>query len=75
MTLRTKVDGEEPDSRFSRDPTDIFMDDLKQLLPRLENQSSAAHDESYRASPTEMLTLACPPDAHRVAIRPTRRKK
>jgi glutamate decarboxylase len=32
---------------YSRDPADIFLDDLKRLLARLEKQSSPAHDESY----------------------------
>jgi glutamate decarboxylase len=32
---------------YSRDPADLFLDDLKRLLPRLEKQSSPAHDESY----------------------------
>jgi glutamate decarboxylase len=32
---------------YSRDPADIFVDDLKRLLVRLEKQSSPAHDESY----------------------------
>jgi glutamate decarboxylase len=32
---------------YSRDPADIFLDDLKRLLERLEKQSSPAHDESY----------------------------
>jgi glutamate decarboxylase len=32
---------------YSRDPADIFLDDLKRLLVRLEKQSSPAHDESY----------------------------
>jgi glutamate decarboxylase len=32
---------------YSRDPADIFLDDLKRLLERLEQQSSPAHDESY----------------------------
>ena len=32
---------------YSRDPADMFLDDLKRLLVRLEKQSSPAHDESY----------------------------
>ena len=32
---------------YSRDPADIFLDDLKRLLQRLEKQKSPAHDESY----------------------------
>jgi glutamate decarboxylase len=32
---------------YSRDPADMFLDDLKRLLSRLEKQSSPAHDESY----------------------------
>jgi glutamate decarboxylase len=32
---------------YSRDPADMFLEDLKRLLPRLEKQSSPAHDESY----------------------------
>jgi glutamate decarboxylase len=32
---------------YSRDPADLFLDDLKRLLERLEKQSSPAHDESY----------------------------
>jgi glutamate decarboxylase len=32
---------------YSRDPANIFLDDLKRLLERLEKQSSPAHDESY----------------------------
>jgi glutamate decarboxylase len=32
---------------YSRDPANIFLDDLKPLLERLEKQSSPAHDESY----------------------------
>ena len=32
---------------YSRDPADMFLDDLKRLLPRLEKQPSPAHDASY----------------------------
>jgi glutamate decarboxylase len=32
---------------YSRDPADMFLEDLKRVLERLENQSSPAHDESY----------------------------
>jgi glutamate decarboxylase len=32
---------------YSRDPADMFLDDLKRLLVRLEKQSSPTHDESY----------------------------
>ena len=32
---------------YSRDPADIFVDDLKRLLQRLEKQPSPAHDEFY----------------------------
>ena len=32
---------------YSRDPADIFLDDLERLLGRLEKQESPAHDESY----------------------------
>ena len=32
---------------YSRDPADMFLDDLKRLLERLEKQPSPAHDESY----------------------------
>jgi len=32
---------------YSRDPADMFLDDLKRLLPRLEKQSSPTHDDSY----------------------------
>jgi glutamate decarboxylase len=32
---------------YSRDPADMFLDDLKGLLVRLEKQSSPTHDESY----------------------------
>jgi hypothetical protein len=31
---------------YSRDPADMFLDDLKRLLVRLEKQSSPSHDES-----------------------------
>jgi glutamate decarboxylase len=31
---------------YSRDPAEMFLDDLKRLLVRLEKQSSPAHDES-----------------------------
>jgi glutamate/tyrosine decarboxylase-like PLP-dependent enzyme len=31
---------------YSRDPADMFLDDLKRLLVRLEKQSSPTHDES-----------------------------
>jgi glutamate decarboxylase len=31
---------------YSRDPADMFLDDLKRLLVRLEKQSSPAHDAS-----------------------------
>ncbi len=31
---------------YSRDPAEIFLEDLKRLLARLEKQSSPAHDES-----------------------------
>jgi glutamate decarboxylase len=32
---------------YSRDPADMFVEDLKRLVARLEKQSSPAHDESY----------------------------
>ena len=32
---------------YSRDPADMFLDDLKRLLPRLEKQGSPTHDEAY----------------------------
>jgi glutamate decarboxylase len=32
---------------YNRDPADLFLDDLKRLLVRLENQPSPVHDESY----------------------------
>jgi glutamate decarboxylase len=32
---------------YSRDPADIFLDDLRRLLPRLEKQSSPSHDKSH----------------------------
>src|SRR5215204_4360876 len=32
---------------YSRDPADMFLDDLKRVLARLEKQSSPTHDESY----------------------------
>jgi glutamate decarboxylase len=32
---------------YSRDPAEMFLDDLKRLLVRLKKQSSPAHDESY----------------------------
>ena len=32
---------------YSRDPADMFLDDLKRLLMRLEKQPSPMHDESY----------------------------
>jgi glutamate decarboxylase len=32
---------------YSRDPADLFIDDLKRLLGRLEKQGSPAHDEAY----------------------------
>ena len=31
---------------YSRDPADMFLDDLRRLLPRLEKQLSPAHDGS-----------------------------
>ena len=31
---------------YSRDPADMFLDDLKRLLVRLEKQPSPTHDES-----------------------------
>ena len=31
---------------YSRDPADIFLEDLKRLLERLEKQPSPTHDES-----------------------------
>jgi len=31
---------------YSRDPADMFLNDLKRLLTRLEKQSSPTHDES-----------------------------
>ena len=31
---------------YNRDPADMFLDDLKRLLVRLEKQSSPTHDES-----------------------------
>jgi glutamate decarboxylase len=31
---------------YSRDPADMFLDDLKRLLPRLEKQPAPMHDES-----------------------------
>jgi glutamate decarboxylase len=32
---------------YSRDPADMFIDDLKRLVERLEKQPSPAHDEVY----------------------------
>ena len=32
---------------YSRDPADMFLDDLKRVLERLEKQPSPTHDESY----------------------------
>jgi glutamate decarboxylase len=32
---------------YSRDPADLFLDDLKRLVERLEKQPSPAHDEAY----------------------------
>jgi glutamate decarboxylase len=32
---------------YSRDPAEMFLDDLKRLLERLEKQPSPAHDEAY----------------------------
>jgi glutamate decarboxylase len=32
---------------YNRDPADMFMDDLKRLMVRLEKQSAPAHDESH----------------------------
>jgi glutamate decarboxylase len=32
---------------YSRDPADMFLDDFKRLLERLEKQSSPTHDKSY----------------------------
>ena len=32
---------------YSRDPADIFLDDMKRLLARLEKQGSPTHDEAY----------------------------
>jgi glutamate decarboxylase len=32
---------------YSRDPADLFIDDLKRLLVRLEKQPSPMHDRSY----------------------------
>jgi glutamate decarboxylase len=32
---------------YSRDIADMFLEDLKRVLERLEKQSSPAHDESY----------------------------
>jgi glutamate decarboxylase len=31
---------------YSRDPADLFLDDLKRLLVRLEKQPAPMHDES-----------------------------
>jgi glutamate decarboxylase len=32
---------------YSRDPADMFLDDLKRVLVRLEKQPSPTLDESY----------------------------
>jgi glutamate decarboxylase len=32
---------------YNRDPADLFLDDLKRLVERLEKQPSPTHDESY----------------------------
>ena len=32
---------------YSRDPADLFIDDLKRLVERLEKQESPTHDEAY----------------------------
>ena len=32
---------------YNRDPADIFLDDLKRLVVRLQKQSAPVHDESY----------------------------
>jgi glutamate decarboxylase len=32
---------------YSQDPADIFLDDLKRLLERLQKQPSPTHDESH----------------------------
>jgi glutamate decarboxylase len=32
---------------YSRDPADMFVENLKRLVERLEKQSSPTHDASY----------------------------
>jgi len=32
---------------YSRDPADMFLEDLKRLIPRLEQQGAPTHDATY----------------------------
>ena len=56
---------------YSRDPADMFLDDLKRVLERLEKQPSPDARQIPRGLfPLRIATRLRAPDVHRPAVRP-----